>query len=105
VSIYWIPLSQPIGGLNQSATAQPPSPLPPPQTEVGGQQTPPRPLLPPQTEGEGGGANVSTVGDSGNLHPGSPFHFTVGGDFRDNTNTDENMAANNSEVVLIVGDF
>jgi hypothetical protein len=70
VSIYYIPLSQPIGGVNQSATAQPPSPL-----------------LPPQTEG--GGANVSTVGDSGNLHPGSPFHFTIGGDFRDNANTEK----------------
>jgi hypothetical protein len=66
-----------------------PSPLPSPQTEGGGQQIPPRSLLPPQTEGEGGGANVSTVGDSGNLHPGSPFHFTVGGDFRDNANTEK----------------
>jgi predicted phosphodiesterase len=35
----------------------------------------------------------------------TPFHFTAAGDFRDNTNTDENMAANNPEVVLIVGDF
>jgi hypothetical protein len=79
-----------MGGVNQSATAQPLSPLPPPQTEGGGQQTPLRPLLPPQTEGGGGGgANVSTVGDSGNLHPGSPFHFTVGGDFRDNANTEK----------------
>jgi hypothetical protein len=73
VSIYYIPLSQPIGGVNQSATAQPPSPL-----------------LPPQTEGGGGrGANVSTVGDSGNLHSGSPFHFTIGGDCRDNANTEK----------------
>ena len=76
-----------MGGVNQSAKAQPPSPLPPPQTEGGG------------------GANVSTVGDSGNLPPGSPFHFTVGGDFSDNANTDENMAANNPEIVLILGDF
>ncbi len=35
----------------------------------------------------------------------TPFHFTAAGDFRDNTNTDENMAANNPEVVLILGDF
>ena len=33
------------------------------------------------------------------------FHFTAAGDFRDNTNTDENMAANNPEIVLILGDF
>ena len=35
----------------------------------------------------------------------TPFHFTAAGDFRDNTNTDENMAANNPEIVLILGDF
>jgi predicted phosphodiesterase len=35
----------------------------------------------------------------------TPFHFTAAGDFRDNTKTDENMAANNPEIVLIVGDF
>jgi predicted phosphodiesterase len=35
----------------------------------------------------------------------TPFHFTAAGDFRDNTNTDENMAANNPEMVLILGDF
>src|ERR687898_2202717 len=100
-----IPLSQPIGGQQQSATAQPPSPLPPPQIERGGQQTPPTPLPPPQTEGRGGGDGVSMGGGSDNLPPGTPFHFTASGDFRDNTNTDENMAANNPEVVLIVGDF
>jgi hypothetical protein len=33
------------------------------------------------------------------------FHFTAAGDFRDNTKTDENMAANNPEIVLILGDF
>ena len=43
------------------------------------------PNIPPQTE--------------------TSFHFTAAGDFRDNTNTDENMAANNPEVVLILGDF
>src|SRR5918994_1159902 len=100
-----IPLSQPSGGQQQSATAQPPSPLPPPQIERGGQQTPPTPLPPPQTEGRGGGDGVSMGGGSDNLPPGTPFHFTASGDFRDNTNTDENMAANNPEVVLIVGDF
>jgi predicted phosphodiesterase len=36
---------------------------------------------------------------------GAPFHFTAAGDFRDNTNTDKNMAANNPEIVLILGDF
>ena len=35
----------------------------------------------------------------------TPFHFTAAGDFRDNTKTDENMAANNPEIVLILGDF
>jgi hypothetical protein len=35
----------------------------------------------------------------------TPFHFTAAGDFRDNTNSDENMAANNPEIVLILGDF
>jgi predicted phosphodiesterase len=35
----------------------------------------------------------------------TPFHFTAAGDFRDNTKTDENMAANNPEIVVIVGDF
>ena len=38
-------------------------------------------------------------------HTDTPFHFTAAGDFRDNTNTDENMAANNPEIVLILGDF
>src|ERR671912_2454547 len=99
------PSSQTSGGQQQSATAQPPSPLPPPQIERGGQQTPPTPLPPPQTEGRGGGDGVSMGGVSDNLPPGTPFHFTASGDFRDNTNTDENMAANNPEVVLIVGDF
>ena len=99
------PSSQTSGGQQQSATAQPPSPLPPPQIERGGQQTPPTPLPPPQTEGRGGGDGVSMGGGSDNLPPGTPFHFTASGDFRDNTNTDENMAANNPEIVLIVGDF
>ena len=52
-----------------------------------------------------GGADGGTGGGSGTLIPGTPFNFTAANDFRDNTNTDENMAANNPEVVLIVGDF
>ena len=99
-----IPSSQPIGGADQSATAQPPSS----SQSIGGadQSTtaqPPAPLPPPQTEG--GGAEGGTGGGSGNLLPSTPFNFTANGDFRDNTNTDENMAANNPEVVLILGDF
>ena len=70
-----IPSSQPIGGADQSATAQPPSPLPPPQTEGGGQQTPPAPLPSPQTEG--GGAEGGTGGGSGNLLPSTPFPSTL----------------------------
>ena len=72
--------------LDDEATAT--APLPPPQNG-GGTQTP------PPTGGEG--SNI--------LPSGSPFHFTAAGDFRDNTNTDENMAANNPEIVLILGDF
>ena len=41
----------------------------------------------------------------GNLPPGTPFHFSAGGDFRDNGETATNLAANNPEVVLILGDF
>ncbi|HEX5187581.1 MAG TPA: metallophosphoesterase, partial [Nitrososphaeraceae archaeon] len=33
------------------------------------------------------------------------FHFTAAGDFRDNNKTDENMASNRPEIVLILGDF
>jgi hypothetical protein len=64
-------------------------PSPPPQCPAGQHldQTTQQcvPNIPPQTD--------------------TPFHFTVAGDFRDNTITDENMAANNPEIVLIVGDF
>ena len=85
--------SQSIGGADQSATAQTPSQLPPQQPEGGGQQTPPALLPPPQTEG--GGDEGGTGGGSGNLLPSTQFNLTADGDFRDNTNTDENMAANN----------
>ena len=67
----------------------PPPPPPPPQCPAGQHldQTTQQcvPNVPPQTD--------------------TPFHFTAAGDFRDNTNTDENMAANNPEMVLILGDF
>ena len=52
--------------------------------------------IPPQT---GVGGSNST------LPIGAPFHFTTAGDFRDNNKTDENMAANNPAIVVIVGDF
>ena len=47
----------------------------------------------------GGGSSSRT------LPIGAPFHFTTAGDFRDNNKTDENMAANNPAIVVIVGDF
>ena len=66
-----------------------PPPPPPPQCPADQHldQTPQQcvPNIPPQTD--------------------TPFHFTAAGDFRDNTNTDENMAANNPDIVLILGDF
>jgi hypothetical protein len=92
------PLPPPQNGGGQQT---PPVPLPPPQNG-GGQQTPPVPLPPPQN---GGGANGGSQTGSDTLPPGKPFHFTAAGDFRDNTNTDENMANNNPEIVLILGDF
>ena len=52
---------------------------------------------PPQTRL--GGSNSRTLPIDG------PFHFTTAGDFRDNNKTDENMAANNPVIVVIVGDF
>jgi len=58
-------------------------------------------ILSQHTEGEDGGTKES----SSNLLPSSAFQFTAAGDFRDNTDTDENMAANNPDVVLILGDF
>jgi predicted phosphodiesterase len=76
--------------LNDNATAT--APFPPPQCPSGQhfdqttqQCVPNTPPPPPHTD--------------------TPFHFTAAGDFRDNTNTDENMAANNPEIVLILGDF
>jgi predicted phosphodiesterase len=75
--------------LDQTTQQCVPIPLPPPpQCPVGQQldQTTQQCVpIPPQTD--------------------TPFHFTAAGDFRDNTNTDENMAANNPEIVLILGDF
>jgi len=60
------------------------------------------PGIPPQhTEVEDGGAKES----SSNLLPNSAFQFTAAGDFRENTGTDENMAANSPDIVLILGDF
>ena len=83
--------------LNDEATATAPFP---PQNGGGGggQQTPPPTQIPPQNGGGGGG-------QPDNLPAGSPFHFTAAGDFRDNTKTDENMAANDPDIVLILGDF
>jgi predicted phosphodiesterase len=87
--------------LNDDATAT--APLPP--TDEGGQQMPPP--QPPQCP-EGKHFDQTTQQCVPNLPPpqtDTPFHFTAAGDFRDNTNTDENMAANNPEIVLILGDF
>ena len=87
--------------LNDNATATAPFP---PQTGEGGQQTPPSP---PQCPA-GQHLDQTTQQCVPNIPPpqtDTPFHFTAAGDFRDNTNTDENMAANNPEIVLILGDF
>ena len=89
--------------LNDDATAT--APLPP-ETGEGGQQ----PLPPPQCP-NGQHLDQTTQKCVPNTPPppppqtDTPFHFTSAGDFRDNTKTDENMAANNPEIVLIVGDF
>ena len=85
------------GGGQQTATA----PFPP-QTGGGGQQTPPLLQCP-----AGQHLDQTTQQCVPNIPPqtDTPFHFTAAGDFRDNTNTDENMAANNPEIVLILGDF
>ena len=86
--------------LNDDATAT--APLPP-ETGEGGQQ----PLPPPQCP-NGQHLDQTTQQCVPNIPPpqiDTPFHFTAAGDFRDNTNTDENMAANNPEIVLILGDF
>jgi len=84
--------------LNGDATATAPFP---PQTGGGAQQT-----QPPQCPA-GWHFEQTTQHCVQNIPPqtDTPFHFTAAGDFRDNTNTDENMAANNPEVVLILGDF
>ena len=89
--------------LNDEATATAPFPsqtgeggpetLPPPQCSTGQhldqatQQCVPNTPAPPPPETD------------------TPFHFTAAGDFRDNIITDENMAANNPAIVLILGDF
>ena len=85
------------GGGQQTATA----PFPP-QTGGGGQQTPPLLQCP-----VGQHFDQTTQHCVPNIpsQTDTPFHFTAAGDFRDNTNTDENMAANNPEIVLILGDF
>ncbi|MGZ5511293.1 MAG: hypothetical protein ACXWFC_12605, partial [Nitrososphaeraceae archaeon] len=112
--------------LNDDATATAPFP---PQTGGGGEQTPPLPQCPagqhfdqtiqecvtnipppPSTQCPAGQHFDQTTQECvTNIPPppqtDTPFHFTAAGDFRDNTNTDENMAANNPEVVLILGDF
>jgi hypothetical protein len=88
--------------LNDNATATAPFP---PQTGEGGQQTPPP--LPPQCPA-GQHLDQTTQQCVPSIPPpqtDTPFHFAAAGDFRDNTNTDENMAANNPEIVLILGDF
>ena len=84
--------------LNDDATATAPFP---PQTGGGAQQT-----QPPQCPA-GWHFDQTTQHCVQNIPPqtDTPFHFTAAGDFRDNTSTDENMAANNPEVVLILGDF
>ena len=86
--------------LDDAATATAPFP---PQTGEGGQQTPPQTQCP-----AGQHFDQTTQQCVPNIPPpqtDTAFHFTAAGDFRDNTNTDENMAANNPEVVLILGDF
>jgi predicted phosphodiesterase len=114
--------------LNDEATATAPIP---PQTGGGGQQTPPPPpqcpagqhldqttqqcvpdvpLPPPPPPPQcpaGQHLDQTTQQCVPDVPPqtDTPFHFTAAGDFRDNTNTDENMAANNPEMVLILGDF
>jgi predicted phosphodiesterase len=112
--------------LNDNATATAPFP---PQTGEGGQQTPPPPpqcpagqhldqttqqcvpnipSTPPPQCPAGQHLDQTTQQCVPNIPPpqtDTPFHFTAAGDFRDNTNTDENMAANNPEIVLILGDF
>ncbi len=86
--------------LNDEATATAPFP---PQTGGGEQQTPPPPPQCPANQH----LDQTTQQCVPNVPPqtDTPFHFTAAGDFRDNTNTDENMAANNPEMVLILGDF
>ena len=110
--------------INDDSTAT--APLPPP-TDEGGQQMPPPqppqcpegkhfdqttqqcvPNIPPPQCPEGKHFDQTTQQCVPNIPPpqtDTPFHFTAVGDFRDNTNTDENMAANNPEIVLILGDF
>ena len=85
-------------GSNKSATAPFPS-----ENGGGEEQTPP---TPPQCP-TGQHLDQTTQQCVPNIPPqtDTSFHFTAAGDFRDNTNTDENMASNNPEIVLILGDF
>jgi predicted phosphodiesterase len=88
------PTGQHLDQTTQQCVPNTPPPPPPPQCSTGQHldqttqqcvpNTPPPPP-PPETD--------------------TPFHFTAAGDFRDNTKTDENMAANNPAIVLILGDF
>lgn len=55
--------------------------------------------------GTGGGQTPPGGGSSGPLAPGTPFHFSSAGDFRDNTETATNLAANNPEIVVLNGDY
>src|SRR5688572_8012764 len=90
--------------LNDDATATAPFP---PQTGEGGQQAPPPPPQCPADQ-HLDQTTQQCVPNIPNIPPpqtDTHFHFTAAGDFRDNTNTDENMAANNPEIVLILGDF
>src|SRR5215204_2466079 len=109
--------------INDDATAT--APFPPQNGGVGQQITPPLPQCPdgqhfdqttqqcvpnipplPQCP-DGQHFDQTTQQCVPNIPPqtNTSFHFTTAGDFRDNTKTDENMAANNPEIVLIVGDF
>jgi predicted phosphodiesterase len=98
----------------QTQQCVPNTPPTPPQCQAGqhlDQQTqqcvPNTPPTPPQCQA-GQHLDQQTQQCVPNTPPpqtDTPFHFTAAGDFRDNTNTDENMAANNPEIVLILGDF
>ena len=58
---------------------------------LGGGTTPPPGGTPPPSGGP--------------LPPGTPFHFSSAGDFRDNGETNLNLAANNPSIVVLLGDY